>query len=256
MKTFFLTGFVGKYLTDHADQLSEPVKITWIVVSFVIVSVCAYLLGSMNFAIIISGKQYKQDIRSFGSKNAGMTNMMRTYGKKAAGLTLLGDALKAMVSCLIGYAFIGQYGAYIAGLFCILGHVFPLYYHFKGGKGVVTAAITILMCNPFVFLILFTIFVLLVLFTKYISLGSVMCMLLYPIVLDRVERSRILNDNPPPASPYILFAVLMTILIVFKHWENIKRLLHGKENKFSFKKSVKTVKENEPEAQKPEDQNS
>ena len=256
MKTFFLTGFVGKYLVDHAGQIGDGVKIAWIVASVVIISVCAYLLGSLNFAIIISGKQYKQDIRSFGSKNAGMTNMMRTYGKKAAGLTLLGDALKAMVSCLIGYAFIGQYGAYIAGLFCILGHVFPLYYHFKGGKGVVTAAITILMCNPFVFLILFTIFVLLVLFTKYISLGSVMCMLLYPIVLDRVERSRFLNDNPPPASPYILFAVLMTILIVFKHWENIKRLFHGKENKFSFKKSVKTEKDADTTADESADKNS
>ena len=253
MKTFFLTGFVGKYLVDHADQLSDPVKITWIVVSFVIVSVCAYLLGSMNFAIIISGRQYKQDIRSFGSKNAGMTNMMRTYGKKAAGMTLLGDALKAVVSCLIGYGFIGQYGAYIAGLFCILGHVFPVYYRFKGGKGVVTAAITILMCNPFVFLILFAIFVIIVLCTKYISLGSVMCMLLYPIVLDRVERSRLFTDNPPPASPYILFAMLMTLLIVFKHWENIKRLLQGKENKFSFKKSVKTPADASAEEQDPSD---
>ena len=126
-------------------------------------------------------------------------------------------------------------------------------YRFKGGKGVVTAAITILMCNPFVFLILFAIFVIIVLCTKYISLGSVMCMLLYPIVLDRVERSRLFTDNPPPASPYILFAMLMTLLIVFKHWENIKRLLQGKENKFSFKKSVKTPADASAEEQAPSD---
>lgn len=107
----------------------------------------------------------------------------------------------------------------------------------------VTAAITILMCNPFVFLILFVIFLLIVLFTKYISLGSVMCMLLYPIVLDRVERSKLFNENPPAASPYILFAFLMTVLIVFKHWENIKRLMNGQESKFSFKKSVKKAEE-------------
>ena len=249
MKNFFLNGFVGKYLNDHAGLLSEPVMITWMVGAFLVVSVIAYLLGSLNFAIIISGKQYRQDIRQYGSKNAGMTNMMRTYGKKAAGLTLLGDALKAAVSCLIGYAVAGQYGAYIAGLFCILGHVFPIYYHFKGGKGVVTAAVTILMCNPIVFLILFTIFVIIVLATKYISLGSVMCMLLYPIVLDRIERSHLLNETPPEASPYVLFAFLMMLLIVFKHWENIKRLMQGKENKFSFKKSVKTPSEDAQNAE-------
>lgn len=243
MKNFFLYGFLGEYLLNNIGTMSEAVKIAWIVGAFVLVSASAYFLGSLNFAIIISGRHYRQDIRSYGSKNAGMTNMMRTYGKKAAGLTLLGDALKAAVSCLIGYAVIGQYGAYIAGLFCILGHVFPAYYHFKGGKGVVTAAITILMCNPFVFLILFVIFLLIVLFTKYISLGSVMCMLLYPIVLDRVERSKLFNENPPAASPYILFAFLMTVLIVFKHWENIKRLMNGQESKFSFKKSVKKAEE-------------
>ncbi|MBO5939479.1 MAG: glycerol-3-phosphate 1-O-acyltransferase PlsY [Clostridia bacterium] len=195
--------------------------------------ICAYLLGSLNFAIIISDKQYRQDIRDFGSKNAGMTNMMRTYGKKAAGLTLLGDALKAMISCLIGYALLGQMGAYIAGLFCIIGHMFPIYYRFKGGKGVVTAAVTILMCNPFVFLILFVMFAIIVLISKYISLGSVMCMLLYPIILDRIDRFFY------GGAPYVWCAALMTLLVVVKHWENIKRLSQGKESKFSFKKSVK-----------------
>lgn len=247
MKNFFLYGLLGEYLLNNIENMSEATRIAWMVGSFVVVAAIAYCLGSLNFAIIISGRQYRQDIRSYGSKNAGMTNMMRTYGKKAAGLTLLGDALKAAVSCLIGYAVIGQYGAYIAGLFCILGHVFPAYYRFRGGKGVVTAAVTILMCNPFVFLILFVLFVILVLLTKYISLGSVMCMLLYPIVLDRVERSRLFNENPPAACPYILFAFLMTVLVVFKHWENIKRLMNGQENKFSFKKSVKVTEESAEE---------
>ena len=124
--------------------------------AFVAIILCAYLLGSVNFAIIISGKKYKDDIRSHGSKNAGMTNMMRTYGKGAAALTLGGDALKAVISCIIGYLVMGQFGAYAAGLFCMLGHVFPLYYGFKGGKGVVTAAATVLMTDPIVFLILIT----------------------------------------------------------------------------------------------------
>lgn len=247
-RDFFGIGLVAKYLQTLEN---ESTLILCTVLCVLACAISAYLLGSLNFAIIISGKQYRQDIRQFGSKNAGMTNMMRTYGKKAAGFTLLGDALKAVVSCLIGYAIFGQWGAYLSGLFCIIGHMFPLYYRFKGGKGVVTAAITILMCNPIVFAILFLIFALIVLFTKYISLGSVMCMLLYPVVLDRIDRSTLLNENPPSGSPYVIFAVLIMLLVVVKHWGNIKRLLSGTESKFSFKKSVKkpteesTVVENE-----------
>lgn len=194
----------------------------------------AYLLGSLNFAIILSNKEYHQDIRAFGSKNAGMTNMMRTYGKKAAALTLLGDSLKAVVAALIGYALLGTFGAYIAGLFCIIGHMFPAYYGFRGGKGVVTVAISILMCNPIVFVILITCFVLIVLATKYISLGSIMCMLLYPILLDRI--TVLLTGH---TSPFIIFSVLMAALVIVKHRDNIGRLLKGQESKFSFKKSKK-----------------
>ena len=184
MNDLFTNGLIAPLFYNE----SETTFLILTVLCYLVTVVAAYLLGSLNFAIIISGKQYRQDIRNFGSKNAGMTNMMRTYGKKAAGLTLLGDALKAVASCLIGYLLLGQMGAYVAGLFCIIGHMFPIYYRFKGGKGVVTAAVTVLMCNPFVFLILFVMFVVIVLCTKYISLGSVLCMLLYPILLDRIDR--------------------------------------------------------------------
>ncbi len=234
---FLANGFFGKLFLTNMDDTRFLIMYVFATL-FVIIA--AYLLGSINFAIIISSKQYKQDIRSFGSKNAGMTNMMRTYGKKAAALTLLGDALKAVVACSIGYILIGQLGAYIGGLFCILGHVFPVFYRFKGGKGVVTAAVTVLMCDPLVFLVLFVIFVLLVLAFKFISLGSVMCMLLFPVLLDRITRfvTR-LSTGEEVTSPYIIFAVLMTVIIVVKHIPNIKRLLNGTESKFSFKKSVK-----------------
>ena len=246
LKEFFLLGFVGKYLTTHS--VSQPATIAAIVGSIVSVCLLAYLLGSFNFAIIISGKQYRQDIREFGSKNAGMTNMMRTYGKRAAGLTLLGDALKAVVACLLGYAIIGQYGAYFAGLFCIVGHMFPLYYRFHGGKGVVTAAVTILMCNPFVFLVLFVIFAIIVLATKFISLGSIICVMLYPIVLDRIERSSLLYENPPEGCPYVIFAIFIMLLVVLKHKDNIVRLYRGEESKFSFKKSVHATSDAEKQS--------
>ena len=239
-KIFFNTGFVQQYLIDRGEAFGAPMYIAIGGVSVLLMAIVSYLLGSLNFAIIISGRKYKDDIRSYGSKNAGMTNMMRTYGKSAAGLTLLGDALKAVVSCLIGYAVFGTIGAYIAGLFCIIGHMFPVYYGFKGGKGVVTAAITVLMCNPFVFLILFAIFVILVLLTKFISLGSIMCMLLYPLILDRINRMMVGYSTLE-----VLFAILMAVLVIVKHKENIGRLLKGQESKFSFKKSVKAPEEKE-----------
>jgi glycerol-3-phosphate acyltransferase PlsY len=197
------------------------------VLSALAIMICAYLLGSINFAIIISGRKYHEDIRSHGSKNAGMTNMMRTYGRSAAAFTLIGDALKAVVSCFLGYAVWGLLGAFIGGFFCTFGHVFPVFYRFKGGKGVVTAFATILMCDPFVFPLLLVLFVLIVLCTKFIFLGSVMCMLIYPVLHYKFYG---------PGMP-VIFTMMIAFLIVFKHWANIKRLLQGKESKFSFKKS-------------------
>ena len=230
---FFSYGFVMKYLTDNASTLDDAVIFAIYTAGIIFAAIVAYLLGSLNFAIIISKKQYSQDIRAYGSNNAGMTNMMRTYGTRAAGLTLLGDALKAVVATLVGYAVIGQLGAYVAGCACILGHICPIFYKFKGGKGVVTTAVTILMCNPYVFLILIVLYVGIVALSKYISLASVMCMLVYPAILYKIDVW--LNG----VCPYIIFALFMSVLVIFKHMGNIKRLLSGTENKFSFKKSVK-----------------
>ena len=228
----FLNGYAKLYLINN-PSLSLGMQIFALIASVVIIILSSYLLGSLNFAIIISGKQYKQDIRSYGSKNAGMTNMMRTYGKKAAALTLVGDMLKATVSCVIGYLLLGLLGAHIAGLFCVIGHIFPLYYKFKGGKGVATTAMVILMCNPLVFAILLLLFVLIVLGTKFISVGSIMCVMLYPVLLDRLDKWMY------GGSYGAVFAILIALLVVLKHWPNIKRLKDGTENKFSFKKSVK-----------------
>lgn len=220
-------------------QRGRALDITLVCLAFIAVALIAYLLGSINFAIIISGKKYKEDIRAHGSKNAGMTNMMRTYGKSAAILTLVGDALKAVLACIVGYLVMGQLGAYAAGLFCMLGHVFPIYYGFKGGKGVVTAAATVLMTDPVVFLILITLFVIMVAIWRYISLASITCIGLYPLILSFTTKM-----FAGKMSPFILFTVLMAILIIGKHWTNIQRLREGTESKFSFKKSVKSTKTN------------
>lgn len=202
----------------------------WILVGCILLCMIpSYLLGSLNFALILSRRFFGEDVRQKGSGNAGMTNMLRNYGKGAAALTLLGDALKAVVSSLIGYVVFGVTGAYIAGLFCILGHMFPIYYRFKGGKGVVTTAVMILMLNPVIFLILLAIFLLIVLGTRFISLGSVMCVMIWPLILQRMEG----------AGAPVLMAMAIAALVVFMHRENIKRLLRGEENKVSFGKKKK-----------------
>ena len=186
----------------------------------------SYLLGSLNFSIIISNRYHNDDIRNHGSGNAGTTNMLRTYGRREAILTLTGDALKAIISCLYGYALYGFTGAYIAGFFCILGHCFPIYYRFKGGKGIVTVAFMLLMLDYRVFAILCVLFIILVIATKMVSFGSVICIMLFPLFLYRFSG----------AGTPIVFAMLITILVVFMHRDNIMRIYRGKEAKLDFSK--------------------
>lgn len=190
-------------------------------------AVIAYLLGSINTAIVVSRHKYKEDIRDFGSGNGGMTNMMRTYGTGSAALTFCGDLAKALVSVIIGCLLMGLWGGYTAGLFCVIGHCFPLYYKFRGGKGVATTAMVILCLSPLTCAVLLVIFVILVVGYRYISLASIMCMLLYPVLLPMTDRF---------GAQYAIFAVLLAALIVFMHRANIKRLLDHTESKFEFKK--------------------
>lgn len=200
-----------------------------------------YLLGSLNAGLILSRKKYHDDIREHGSGNAGTTNMLRTYGKKAAIITLLGDMFKAFVAVSLGYLildtsvyengqilFANHSGAAIAGLFVMIGHMFPIFYKFKGGKGVATSAVVVLMISPLSFLFCFATFVIIVVGTKFVSLGSCMGMIFYPIVLTAFSK----GQNPVAAGT----AVLMACLVVFMHRENLKRLSQGKESKLSFKK--------------------
>ncbi len=207
----------------------------WAIALLALVGAAAgYFLGSLNFAVIISKVRFHEDIREFGSGNGGMTNMLRTYGKAAAGFTLLGDGLKAAVSVLLGTMLAGEAGAFIAGFACVLGHSFPIYYHFKGGKGIVVTAVTILCLSPITFLILFAIFVLLVAATKFLSLGSVMGVLIYPLLLNRMYP--ITHGGEQEGAVAVIVSLLNTIFVVWMHRENIKRLMNGTENKFSLKK--------------------
>lgn len=192
-----------------------------------------YLLGSVNFALVISKVFYHDDIRKYGSGNAGMTNMLRTYGKSAAAATLLCDMLKSVLSVLFGSFLLGTaFGGYLAGMFCVIGHIFPVFFKFKGGKGVATVAAMILMLDPLCFLLLAFIFILLVATTRYISLGSIICMMLYPIVTYKLATHGSIGFP-------VLFAFIVAALIIFMHSGNITRLRNHTENKLSFSKKSK-----------------
>ncbi|MCQ2425694.1 MAG: glycerol-3-phosphate 1-O-acyltransferase PlsY [Lachnospiraceae bacterium] len=219
-----IKGLIGWYLGNGSKTTVGGIAL--LILAFLVPIAVGYFLGSLNFSLIISKKKFGEDVREHGSGNAGTTNMLRTYGKTAAVMTLLGDFMKAVVSALIGTVCFGMMGAHLAGLACIVGHAFPIYYHFKGGKGVACAAGMILAISPVTFLILFLFFAIIVGWTKYVSLGSIMCMLLYPVILDSVE----------PKGAWMIVPILCTALVVWLHRENIKRLREGKENKISFGK--------------------
>ena len=200
-----------------------------------------YLLGSVNTAIIVSGRFYHDDIRNYGSGNAGFTNIMRIYGKKAAVITFAGDILKTVAAILIGWCYLGMETAYIAGFACFLGHIFPVFYQFRGGKGILCLTAILIMLDWRIFLILLAIFLLMVGMTKYISFGSVLGAMLYPLLFNRFN----LKLNPPFDGVYTcqLITILIAVIVVVKHWGNLKRIFSGTESKFEFRKSKKTVDE-------------
>ena len=212
-------------------------QVFFYILGLVLCAIAGYFLGCLNFGIILSKKLYHDDVRSYGSGNAGATNMMRTYGKKASILTFLGDGLKAVAAVYIGFLLDGTPGGFIAALFCVIGHAFPCFYGFKGGKGVAATAFAVLVLSWPTFLVLIVLFIAIVAFTRYISLGSIMCMAMYPFLLDRMYRLTMGGEVIDPVS--LMSAILTAALVIFLHRENINRLWHGNENKFSFKKSKK-----------------
>ena len=200
---------------------------------YVLVALIAYLVGSINFAIIFSKKFAGFDVREKGSKNAGTTNVLRTVGKGAAALTLICDILKGVVAVLIAMlaAKIWQ-GTdieilkYLAGLFAIIGHTFPVYYGFKGGKGVATALGILLIVNPQIGIICLSFALIIMIATRWVSLGSILAATLFPILT-------IFMVNNIGAK---IISILIGVLVIFNHRSNITRLKNGTESKLSFKK--------------------
>ena len=202
-----------------------------------------YLIGSVNPAILISREIYHEDIREFGSGNAGSTNMLRTYGKKAAGLTFLSDFLKAVIACLWGLLVWEMNGLGLAGFFVILGHMFPVFEKFKGGKGVAclsaVALVTSIFTNsvitpfvPFAFFVLALIFFIVIIGTQYVSMASVTGAFLYPVLLNSFS-------NGGQAGLCVAMAAFSSIFVIYKHKENLKRIYNRTESKINFKKTNK-----------------
>lgn len=204
------------------------------ILAYLISAVIAYLLGGFNTSIVISKFFLHEDIRSHGSGNAGATNVLRTYGVKTAIAVVIGDFLKGVIAVFIG----GSIGTawldepfrgicfLIAGFFVVLGHIFPVFFRFKGGKGVMTTGAVFCVLHPWSFLIALSVFILTVVLTRYVSLGSIMAGV--ALIICTVFFIGTL--------PAIVFACLTVALAIIKHSGNIKKLLNGTENKFSVAK--------------------
>ena len=209
----------------------------------VVSAVQAYLLGSIDTGILVSKFLYHDDVRKYGSGAAGMTNMLRTFGKKAAALTAFGDVLKGVLAVCIGrWLFtlmpesttISPYLAvYLAAIFAIIGHLKPLYFGFKGGKGVLVAGGAILAIQPILIPFLFLIFLACLLPTGMVSLGSITMAALYPVLTLIYSYYRGLAAGDMVVC--FVGALIMSILVIYMHRSNIKRIREGKEYRFGKK---------------------
>lgn len=222
-----------------------------ILIGLLISAVVSYLLGSCNSAIIVCRLWKKADIRTLGSKNAGLTNTYRVFGKGPALLTLLGDLSKGVIAVLLSRLVFSLLGAglyagagmpldirfvgYISGIFAMLGHIFPVYYGFKGGKGVLVACSILLVIDPLSVCILVPFFALIVILTRYVSVASISAATAYPFVTFISQALR----GFPNVWLNTLLVLATSALIIYMHKENIKRLKNGTENKFGTKKANK-----------------
>ena len=208
--------------------------------TYIIMAVIAYFIGSINFSVIIGRKMAGIDVRQEGSGNAGSTNVLRTIGLKAALLTLICDILKGIIAILVALL-IGNIVKNIdrallvqlAGIFVILGHTFTIFFEFKGGKGVATSLGIILLLNWQIGLICLVFALILMILTRMVSLGSISAAILFPVL------TLFMNDNFIVAASgmkYFIYSLILALIVIFNHRENMKRIMNGTENKIEFKK--------------------
>ena len=205
--------------------------------TYIVIGIIAYLIGSISFSVIISKKMAGFDVREKGSKNAGSTNVLRTVGKKAAVITLLCDVLKGVVAVLIAYI-VGKIVdnvdrailVQVAALCVVIGHTFPIFFKFKGGKGVATSLGIVLLLNWQIGWICLVLALVLMILTRMVSLGSISAAILFPVLTIFITENYLVEGN------YIIFGILLAAFVVYNHRANVKRILTGTENKLNFNK--------------------
>ena len=200
------------------------------IVLLLLTAAISYFLGGINGAIISSGLFFRKDVRNYGSGNAGLTNYLRTFGPASMAMVIAIDVLKSVVAILIGgwlLHFVGarNVGKLFAGFCLILGHMYPIYYHFKGGKGVLCAGVLAWMIDWRVGAVCWGVFLIVVIFTRYVSLGSILGSICFPIFLWIFNYSALEG----------VLALLSVLLVILKHAENILRLIGGTENKLDLR---------------------
>ena len=212
-------------------------------VLYIVMAIIAYLIGSINFSVIISKKMAGFDVREKGSGNAGSTNMLRSVGKKAAAITLICDVLKGVVAIIIAIILGNIFNdsnkellLQIAGIAVVLGHTFPMFFGFRGGKGVATSLGILLMSNWQIGLICLVFGVVLIILTRMVSLGSCMAAILFPVLTLFINEHYTVLTEGKSGNVYFIYSVIMAIIVLYNHRSNIKRILNGTENKISFKK--------------------
>lgn len=190
--------------------------------NWAILLIAAYLIGSIPFGLIVGKVIWKKDLRKFGSHNIGATNAWRVLGRKAGLLVFILDFLKGQLGVLLGAWFMANPCAMVlGGLLAMLGHMFPIFLGFRGGKGVATGLGVIAALMPKITAIVFIVWLVIVLITRYVSLGSIVASTL-AVILAAIF-------NVP--MPYFIFVMVAAIFIIFRHRDNIKRLKEGRENK-------------------------
>lgn len=213
---------------------------------YIVVFICfvaAYLIGSCNSAIVVTRLLKHEDIRNFGSKNAGLTNVLRCFGKGPALVTLLADLLKGSLTIILIKMIVSAAGfegdlmtiGYISGLCVMLGHVFPVYYGFKGGKGVLVTATILLAIDIRTFAVVIPIFIIMLVITKYVSVSSITAAAAYPVVTFLLQYF-VLHYELCTVLVHTGLVCISSFLIIYMHRANISRLKAGTENKFSFSK--------------------
>ena len=210
---------------------------------YIIMAIIAYCIGSVNFSVIISKKMAGFDVREKGSGNAGSTNMLRSVGKKAAAITLVCDILKGVVAIVIAMILGNiipdmnkELLVQIAGIAVVLGHTFPVFFGFKGGKGVATSLGILLMTNWQIGLICLVFALVLMILTRMVSLGSCAAAILYPVLTLFINDNYTVLTEGKNGNTYFVYSVILAIIVLYNHRSNIKRILNGTENKLSFKK--------------------